>query len=86
MGNQADFDEKINQANASLDTISEQIKAESEQIATFIAENPGVNTSALDGVVARLGSVAESVGTIFTPPADETSEPEVAPADEPGTE
>lgn len=71
MATQEEFDAQITQANASLDTISQQITAEAEQIAQFIRDNPGVNTSALDGVVARLASVGESVGTIFTPPTTE---------------
>lgn len=74
MSTQEEFDTKINEANTALDTISNQIAAEAEQIAQFIRDNPGVNTSALDGVVARLNTTAESVGTIFTPPAEEEAE------------
>lgn len=67
MGLQEDFDAKIDAANAALDSIAEAITAEAQQIADFIAHNPNVNTAALDGVVARLGNVSASVGTIFEP-------------------
>lgn len=82
MANQEEFDEKITQANEALDnvstqltSVSEAIAAESAQINDFILANPTLNTSALDGVVARLNStqettsgLAESVSGIFTPP------------------
>jgi septal ring factor EnvC (AmiA/AmiB activator) len=84
MATQEEFDAQIAAANASLDSISTDltnisaaITAEAQQISDFIASLPaGTDTSALDGVVTRLGTTADSlsgtadaVGGIFTPPA-----------------
>jgi len=70
MSNQAEFDAQITAANEKLDALGTAVQAEADQVAAFIASQPaGVDTSALDGVVARLGAAADSVGNIFTPPA-----------------
>ncbi len=69
MGLQEDFDAKINAANAALDGIAAAVTAEAQQVADFIAGlPPEVDTSALDGVVTRLGGVADSVSGVFEPP------------------
>lgn len=65
MANQQEFDAQIARANAALDTISEQITAEAQQIRDYIDEHPDVDTTALEGVVARLESV--NVSGIFEP-------------------
>ena len=67
MGNQSEFDEKINRANAALENIATAIAAEAQQIREHISANPGTDTSALEGVVARLEQVGTSVSTIFEP-------------------
>lgn len=69
MASQEEFDAKINAANTALDGIATAVAAEAQQIADFIAANPTVDTSALDGVVTRLESVGTSVGLVFEPPA-----------------
>ncbi len=70
MENQAEFDAKITAANEALDAIGAAITAEAAQVSEFIAGLPAsVDTSALDGVVSRLGGVAASVSDVFTPPA-----------------
>lgn len=75
---QADFDAKIDAANEALDAIAEAIEAEADQIADFIAALPeAVDTSALDGVVARLNGVAASVSAVFEPEVE--PEPVVEP-------
>lgn len=71
MGNQAEFDAKITAANTALEGITAAIAAEAAQIAEFIAANPAVDTSALDGVVTRLESVGTSIGSVFEPPVVE---------------
>ena len=75
MSNQMEFDEKITRANTALDEVTVAISAEGQQIRDFIAANPAVDTSALDGVVTRLESVNESIGGVFEaapePPAEE---------------
>ena len=69
MASQAEFDAQVQAANDKLDALGTAIQAESDQIAAFIASQPaGVDTSALDGVVTRLGAAADSVSGIFTPP------------------
>lgn len=68
MASQEEFDVKINAANAALDGIATAVAAEAQQIADFIAANPTVDTSALDGVVTRLEGVGESIGSVFEPP------------------
>lgn len=85
MGNQADFDAKIERATVALDAVAEAVTAESAQIAQWIAENPGVNTSGLDAVVARLENVAGSVANVFDPELspEPTPEPEPEPTPEP---
>jgi hypothetical protein len=82
---QEEFDAQIEAMNASIDRLVEDVSAigaavtaESEQIANFInSQPPGVDTTALEGVQARLSAisdnidtVAESVEGIFTPPAE----------------
>lgn len=83
MATQADFDAEIQAVNDKLgdletdfSSISDAVKSEADEIAAFIAANPQVDTSALDGVQTRLTGVADnidtvagSVGGIFTPPA-----------------
>lgn len=71
MSNQAEFDAQIQRANAALDDIALAVAAEAQQVADFIAAHPSVNTSALEGVVARLTSAKDSIGTVFEPPASE---------------
>ncbi len=88
MSAQTDFDAKITKANEALDAIGTAIAAEAQQIADFIAANPSVNTSALDGVVSRLESVDESVNTVFdanpTPPQPTPdTDPETDPTEVP---
>lgn len=74
MANQADFDAQIQAANDKLDAIGTAISDEAKQIADFIANQPAsVDTSALQGVVDRLGTVSDSVSGIFTPPAEPTA-------------
>jgi len=83
MSAQDDFNAQIQAANDKLDAIGTDvtntqaaITAEAQQVADFIASQPaGVDTSALQGVVDRLGAAADSlggtadaVGGIFTPP------------------
>lgn len=70
---QENFDLQVQVANEKLDDIAtglttaqEAIAAEGEQIRQFIEDNPAVNTSALDGVVARLSSASETVATLAT--------------------
>lgn len=75
MGNQADFDAKIASADTKLDSLSEQIAAEGQQVRDFIAANPSVDTSALDSVVSRLDDLGGGIGSIFEPAADEPDEP-----------
>lgn len=84
MATQAEFDAKIDLANETLATIAddvtniqEAITAEAAEIAAFIEANPGIDTSALDGVQTRLTAVADNLGTtadsvenIFTPPTE----------------
>ena len=70
MATQAELDAQVQAANDKLDALGTAIQAEADQIAAFIASQPaGLDTSALDGVVARLGAAADSVSSIFTPPA-----------------
>jgi len=70
MATQEEFDAKITAANEALDAIGVAVTAEAKQVADFIAAQPkSVDTSALDGVVTRLGGVAASVSDVFTPPA-----------------
>ncbi len=78
MSNQAEFDAQIQAANDKLDALGTAVQAEADQVKAFIDSQPaGVDTSALDGVVARLGAAADSVNNIFTPPATEPApEPE----------
>ena len=99
MAKQEEFDALIAQATEQLDTVSEQLEgiavsvnatadavtAEAEQIAAFIAANPAVDTSALQGVVDRLtvtstkatevadsaDDLAGEVSDIFTPAEEE---------------
>lgn len=85
MSTQAEFDAKITAANAALDAIGTSVTSEAQQIRDFIAANPSVDTSALDGVVGRLETVAGSVGAIFEPPAADPPAEET-PAEEPPTE
>lgn len=82
MSNQAEFDAKITHANEKLDTIANgvaavpaAILAEGDQVRQFILDNPSVDTSALDGVIARLDTAANSaaglaaqIGSVFEPP------------------
>lgn len=75
MSNQENFDRQIESANAALETIATSITSEAQQIREYIAANQGVDTSALDGVVERLESVAGNVAGIFEP-ATETELPE----------
>ena len=87
MSNQTDFNEKIDRANVALESIAVSVTSEAQQIREFIASlPPEVDTSALDGVIARLEGVAGSVGTIFEPTADEDGggdEPDDTTDDEP---
>ena len=84
MASQEEFDAQIAAANTSLDAIatditaiSAAVTAEAQQIADFIASlPPNVDTSALTGVVDRLGVAAggladtsTAIAGIFTPPA-----------------
>jgi predicted PurR-regulated permease PerM len=67
---QEEFDNQIAEANQKLDGLGEAIAAERQQIADFIASQPAaVDTSALTGVLARLGGISETVSGIFTPPS-----------------
>lgn len=75
MANQADFDTKITRANTALDEIATAVAAEAQQISDFIAANPSVDTSALDGVVERLEGVNESIAGVFEPASGEPTEP-----------
>lgn len=72
MGTQEQFDEKVAEINTKLDAIQTQISEEAQQIRDFIEANPGVDTSALDGVVERLDGL--NVSGIFDPPVQEESE------------
>jgi len=82
MKTQEEFDAQIAAMKESLDAIPAAIEAEGQQIRDFIAANPGLDTSALDGVVERLGGVAESIGTVFTPTEPEVeAEPEAEPGE-----
>lgn len=65
---QEEFDAQIAAANTSLDDAATAVTNEAQQISDFIAMHPGIDTSALSGVVTRLQGVATSVGNIFTPP------------------
>jgi septal ring factor EnvC (AmiA/AmiB activator) len=82
MKSQEEFDRQVAEINAKLDQVGEQIAAESQQIRDFIAQNPSVDTSALDGVVARLDSL--NVSGIFEPPTAEEPPTEGEPTTEPG--
>lgn len=64
---QDEFDAKITAANTALDAIGEAVAAEAKQVADFIATNPQIDTSALDGVVTRLEAVDDSINTVFEP-------------------
>jgi hypothetical protein len=76
MATQAEFDAQIQAANEKLDALGVAIQAEADQVAAAIAALPaGVDTSALDGVVTRLGAAADSVVNIFTPPDTTPAEP-----------
>lgn len=67
--NQDEFNAQIAKATEDLDAIAAAVTAETKEIADFIASLPAsVDTSALDGVVTRLGGVAQSVSDVFTPP------------------
>jgi hypothetical protein len=70
MATQEEFDEQIAAANVALDEIATAIAAETAQIEAYIAANPGVDTSALAGVVARLEGVNENISAVFEPPAE----------------
>lgn len=76
MGTQQHFDEQIANANTKLDAISTAITDEATQIRDFIAQHAAseIDTSALDGVVARLESMSSDVSNIFeeTPETPET--------------
>lgn len=89
MANQADFDAKVAAINSKLDelgtglsAVEEAVHLEAEQIRQFIADNPTIDTSALDEVAARLdtassdvANLSNSVAGIFEPAApDESSE------------
>lgn len=65
---QAEFDAEILRATTDLDTIATKITDEATEIQTFIDGHPNVDTSALAGVVNRLGTVGDAVSGIFTPP------------------
>lgn len=67
MKSQEEFDAQITEANTKLDDLSTAVTTETDQIKAFIAANPSVNTTGLDGVITRLEGVATSVGTIFEP-------------------
>lgn len=85
MGQQEEFNAKITAANEALNgiatsqgEIADAIAAEAEQIAEFIRTHPGIDTTALDGVVTRLTTANESLATVneaisnvFEPPAPE---------------
>lgn len=67
--NQEEFNQEIAKANQSLDDIAVSITNETQEIKDFIASlPPNVDTSALDGVVTRLGSVSAAIGEVFTAP------------------
>lgn len=68
MATQESFDAQIQRANAALQNIGTQIAAEGQEIRDFIAQNPSIDTSALEGVVANLETVGASVEGIFTAP------------------
>lgn len=70
MANQEEFDAQVAALNTKLDGISTQIAAEAQQIRDFITANPGIDTSALDGVATRLDGL--NIGGIFEPPTEET--------------
>lgn len=71
MGTQADFDAKVEAINAKLDGLAtglsaaeEAVHLEAEQVRQFIADNPSVDTSALDGVAERLDTASSDVARI----------------------
>lgn len=67
--NQEEFDNEIAKANQSLDDIAVSITNETQEIKDFIASlPPNVDTSTLDGVVTRLGSVSAAISEVFTAP------------------
>ena len=74
MANQEEFDAQIARANAALENVGTAIATEGQQIRDFIAANPSVDTSALEGVVTNLEAVANSVAGIFEAPAGEITE------------
>jgi ABC-type transporter Mla subunit MlaD len=89
MATQEEFNAQIAAANEKLDAIGTDvtnigtsITAETQQILDFLATLPaGIDTSAMDGVVTRLGAAADSLsGTadsisgIFTPPVPAPTE------------
>jgi ABC-type transporter Mla subunit MlaD len=68
MATQQEFDLQITAANEKLDALGTAVADEAAQLKAFLDSLPaGVDTSALDGVIERLGGIAESVGGIFTP-------------------
>jgi hypothetical protein len=66
---QEEFDQKIGQIHERFDGVTAAIAAEGQQIREFIAANPSVDTSALQGVLDRFEGLDTSVSDIFTPPA-----------------
>lgn len=83
MSKQAQFDLQIGDINTKLDGIGSSIESERQQISDFIAANPAVDTSALQGVSDRLSTLGDSVGGIFEPAAEAPAEEAPAPvADE----
>ena len=65
MSTQAEFDQQLVDLNAKLDAIGVTTTNEAAEVAAFIAANPGVNTSALQGVVDRLTAANAGVDAIF---------------------
>lgn len=65
---QEEFNTQVAALTTATDNLTAAITAETAQIQEFINDHQDIDTSALEGVTARLNAASDSISGIFTPP------------------